>query len=113
MLATRKGHLNIVQQLLEAGADKEAKDDGGRTALDYAREKGHTSTIANLLEQYKEPYKKYKAQDKKYKAQGKTKRRKIIRNKPNPISNPTKRRRKKSKPNSNSNPTKKRKKYKK
>ena len=53
MLAATEGHEAVVRLLLKAGADKEAKSKGGfffngKTALDWAREKGHTSIVALL-----------------------------------------------------------------
>jgi ankyrin repeat protein len=44
------GHTEIVQLLLEKGADVNAKDDDGRTALMLAAEKGHTEIVQLLLE---------------------------------------------------------------
>ena len=48
-MAAFNGHEAIVQLLLEGGADREAKDIGGNTALENARKKGHDG-IVRLLE---------------------------------------------------------------
>lgn len=40
----------IVQELLTYNADKELRDESGRTALDYAKEKGYTKMIEMLEE---------------------------------------------------------------
>ncbi|MBR5213460.1 MAG: hypothetical protein IKV92_04270 [Akkermansia sp.] len=42
----------IIRLLLEAGANPSVKDAAGKTALDYAEEKGYTATI-QLLKQAK------------------------------------------------------------
>ena len=49
MVAADNGHEAIVPLLLEGGADREAKDKYGETALDDARKKGHDG-IVRLLE---------------------------------------------------------------
>ena len=49
MMAAVNGHEAIVQLLLEGGADREAKDSGGETALEKARRNGHDG-IVRLLE---------------------------------------------------------------
>ncbi|HQR05251.1 MAG TPA: ankyrin repeat domain-containing protein [Gemmatales bacterium] len=46
--ATRQGHLNIVQWLIRAGADKGMKNSDGKTAAEVATEKGHHQ-IAQFL----------------------------------------------------------------
>ena len=51
MLASYNGHYATVQILVEAGADKEAKDDKeGRTALIMASFQGHYATVQLLVE---------------------------------------------------------------
>lgn len=35
--AAQRGHVSIVKKLLEAGADYQAMDNSGQTALDWAR----------------------------------------------------------------------------
>lgn len=40
----------IVQELLAYNANKELRDDSGKTALDYAKEKGYTNMIKKLEE---------------------------------------------------------------
>jgi ankyrin repeat protein len=50
MIAAEKGHTKIVQLLLEKGADVNAKNKYGETALMYAAENGHTETVQLLLE---------------------------------------------------------------
>ena len=49
MFAAQNGHLEIVQALLAAGAEVNAKTDKGLTALIEAIEKGHTETVQALL----------------------------------------------------------------
>ena len=49
MLASFLGHLDVVQALLAKGADVNAKNGAGGTALGAATEKGHTDIIAALL----------------------------------------------------------------
>ena len=44
----RKGDLARVRLLLKVGADVNAKDEGGRTPLRYAAEKGHESVVRYL-----------------------------------------------------------------
>lgn len=48
--AARQGHLNIVQWLISAGANKDLKNSEGKTATEVATEKGHHQ-IAQLLNQ--------------------------------------------------------------
>nr|MCR4819145.1 ankyrin repeat domain-containing protein [Fretibacterium sp.] len=50
MFAAASGTPEIISLLLEAGADVHAKNKGGMTALDYAREKGNTPVIQLLKE---------------------------------------------------------------
>ena len=49
MWAAYYGREAVVPLLLEGGADREAKDNNGETALDKARSKGHDG-IVRLLE---------------------------------------------------------------
>jgi len=49
-VASRNGHTEIVEMLLEKGAYVNAKTNEGITALNRASEKGHTETVARLLE---------------------------------------------------------------
>ena len=49
IFASLDGHTAIVQLLLGAGADKEAKDQFGYTALMSASEGGHTAIVELLL----------------------------------------------------------------
>ena len=49
--AATRGHANIVEILLARGADTNAKDHRGRTALDLAEDRGRTE-VANLLRQH-------------------------------------------------------------
>ena len=50
MIASYKGHSEAVKELLKAGANKATKNcqDGGRLAIDYAREQGHMDIIQIL-----------------------------------------------------------------
>ncbi|MFT3878859.1 MAG: ankyrin repeat domain-containing protein [Gemmatales bacterium] len=48
--AARQGHLNVVQWLISAGADKDLKNSEGKTARELATEKGHEQ-IASYLNQ--------------------------------------------------------------
>jgi ankyrin repeat protein len=48
--AARYGLLAIAKRLLEGGADATLRSNGGNTALDYAREKGHSEIVALLSE---------------------------------------------------------------
>lgn len=49
--AAEKGHKEIIALLIEKGADVNAKDSNGSTALIMAAEKGHKEVIALLIEQ--------------------------------------------------------------
>ena len=42
------GYMDVLEALLEHGADKSAKNDGGETALDLAKLKGHDAVVARL-----------------------------------------------------------------
>jgi ankyrin repeat protein len=42
------GHEELVRLLLNAGADKTARCDRGKTPADYARERGHDAVAALL-----------------------------------------------------------------
>ena len=48
MVAVQEGHREIVETLLKAGAELDAKTGDGKTALDFAREKGHQDVAALL-----------------------------------------------------------------
>ena len=48
MSAAKCGHTEIVQTLLAAGADIDAKGRFGSTALMFAAENGHTETLQAL-----------------------------------------------------------------
>ena len=48
--AAYNGYLAIAKRLLEGGADWTLKDNGGRTALDYARSQGKSEVVALLSE---------------------------------------------------------------
>lgn len=50
MWASRKGHEDVVEQLLEAGANINAKNDDGMTALMMAKRGGHEKIVGRLLE---------------------------------------------------------------
>jgi len=45
MAASDNGHFDVVKMLLDNGADVNAKDQNGRTALYFAKEKGHQNII--------------------------------------------------------------------
>jgi len=47
-MAANEGHEGCVRLLVEAGADKSIKDNGGKTALDIATRRGHTAIQAIL-----------------------------------------------------------------
>ena len=51
MLASEKGHLEVVKQLLEKGARIDLKAINGNTALMLAKEKGHHDIAAVLQSQ--------------------------------------------------------------
>ena len=46
--AANHGYLAIATRLLEGGADLTLRDNDGRTALDYARSRGHSEVVALL-----------------------------------------------------------------
>ena len=46
--AARQGHAQIVEMLLEAGADPRRVDANGRTPLDLAAAQGHTAIVERL-----------------------------------------------------------------
>ncbi len=49
MLASKYGHLEVVRQLLQSGADKALKDNyNGMTALDWARQEKKDAVVALL-----------------------------------------------------------------
>ena len=45
MAAAARGHLRVVNFLLQVGADKEAATPDGDTALTYAAESGHLNVV--------------------------------------------------------------------
>ena len=49
MDASREGHVEIVQAILDKGTNVNAKDDWGRTALMLASQKGHKDHVELLL----------------------------------------------------------------
>ena len=49
MLAVSHGRLDMVKLLIEAGANINAQDDDGSTALMCASEHGHTDIVRELL----------------------------------------------------------------
>jgi ankyrin repeat protein len=49
VIASYSGHLAVVQALLAAGADKDAKTENGCTALYIASLKGHLAVVEALL----------------------------------------------------------------
>lgn len=51
MLAVSHGRLDMVQMLLEAGADINIQDEDGSTALMCAAEHGHIEIVKHLLSQ--------------------------------------------------------------
>ncbi|MEM6433307.1 MAG: ankyrin repeat domain-containing protein [Cyanobacteria bacterium P01_D01_bin.115] len=50
ILAAFKGHVGLVELLLDNDADPTVVDQWGRTALDYARRRGEDDEIAQLLQ---------------------------------------------------------------
>ena len=48
MRAAWNGHLEVVEELLRAGARPGARDKSGRTALDYALREGHAGVVRRL-----------------------------------------------------------------
>ena len=48
--AAREGEVDVVKVLLAAGADVEAKDEDGRTALHRAARAGHGDIVKVLIE---------------------------------------------------------------
>ena len=48
MFAAERGHTETVKALLKAGANLNAKDKEGKTALKYAKENSHTETVQLL-----------------------------------------------------------------
>ena len=49
-LSAGNGHLAVTKLLLEGGADPTLRDKAGRTALDWARERGKSEVVALLSE---------------------------------------------------------------
>ncbi|GAX77737.1 hypothetical protein CEUSTIGMA_g5180.t1 [Chlamydomonas eustigma] len=60
--AAKGGNLNVVKDLLDKGADKEAMDENEGTALHYAAEEGYKDVVALLIEKGANK----EAKDKKY-----------------------------------------------
>jgi ankyrin repeat protein len=50
-LAAEKGHLAVVERLLQENADVNAREDGGRTALQAAAGGGHLAVVERLLQE--------------------------------------------------------------
>ena len=48
MRAAAAGHADVVQVLLEAGANPRMRDEAGATAADLARQLGHAEALASL-----------------------------------------------------------------
>ena len=48
IVASVFGHTDTAQMLVDAGARRDVKDKRGKTALDCAKEKGHTAIVALL-----------------------------------------------------------------
>jgi ankyrin repeat protein len=48
MTAAAEGHVEIVEILLAAGADRDLKDKDGDTALSFAKQNGHDKVVALL-----------------------------------------------------------------
>lgn len=49
MIAAYKGHIDIVNFLLEKGADPDERANCGATALHFAAERGHTAIVKKIL----------------------------------------------------------------
>jgi ankyrin repeat protein len=47
-IASQKGHVPVVQALLQAGADVDKAMDDGTTALDVAKQKKHGKVVSSL-----------------------------------------------------------------
>jgi ankyrin repeat protein len=48
MYAVLSGKAEMIKLLVEAGADPKVTDDEGKTAVDYAQDKGYTQIVALL-----------------------------------------------------------------
>ena len=48
LAAVRSSQVELVKMLRQAGADPDKKDDGGKSARDYAREEGNAAILEVL-----------------------------------------------------------------
>jgi ankyrin repeat protein len=49
MMAAVNGHVGCARLLVEAGVDRSIKNNKGRTALDFATERGHKKAVQAIL----------------------------------------------------------------